>query len=115
MGIKLNINDFRRLLDRSASDLSATTVDKLQAARRAALQHQQTKQPTLVHAWLAEHGIIGHHASHQHKALNWGLATLLAVAMVGGISYWQITPERDHSTIDIAILTDELPVHMYVD
>jgi hypothetical protein len=34
---------------------------------------------------------------------------------VSGVSYWQHTSERDHSAIDIAILTDDLPVHMYVD
>ena len=115
MGIKLNINDIRRLLDRSASDLNATTVDRLQAVRRTALQHQQTKRPTFMHAWLNEHGIIGHHPSHQHKALNWGLATLLAVVLIGGVGYWQNASERDHSELDIAILTDDLPVHMYVD
>jgi hypothetical protein len=115
MGIKLNINDISRLLDRSTSELSTKTADGLHAARRAALQHQQIKQPTLVHAWLNEHGIIGHHGSHQHKTLNWGLAALLAVVLIGGIGYWQNASEHDHSELDIAILTDDLPVHMYVD
>lgn len=115
MGIKLNIDDIGRVLDRSTSELSTKTADGLHAARRAALQHQQIKQPTFVYAWLNEHGIIGHHASHQHKALNWGLAALLAIVLIGGIGYWQNTSERDHSELDIAILTDDLPVHMYVD
>jgi hypothetical protein len=115
MGIKLKIEEIGRLLDRSTSNLSTTTMDGLHAARRAALKHQQTKQPTPVHAWLSEHGIIGHHASHQHKALNWGLATLLAVVLIGSIGYWQNASEHDHSELDIAILTDDLPVHMYVD
>jgi hypothetical protein len=115
MGIKLNHKDIGRLLDRSTSNLNATTVDGLQAARRAALQHQQTKQPTLVYAWLNEHGIISHHASLQHKTLNWGLAALLVVVLISGFGYWQNTYENDHSELDIAILTDELPVHMYVD
>jgi len=114
MGIKLKIEDIQHLLNRSASDLSADTLDKLQRARRTALRHQQTPQPTAVHAWLSQHEIIGHHSSH-HRVLNWGLAALFAVVLVSGVSYWQHTSERDHSAIDIAILTDDLPVHMYVD
>ena len=115
MGIKLNIDDISHLLDRSASELGPKTADGLHAARRSALQHQRTKQPTVVHAWLNEHGIIGHHASHQHKVLNWGLAAFLAVVLIGGVGYWQNASEHDHSELDIAILTDDLPVHMYVD
>lgn len=115
MGIKLNLDDISRLLNSSASNLSSKTADGLHTARRAALQHHQAEQPTLVKAWLNEHGIIGHHASHHHKTLNWGLAALLAIVLVGGISYWQNATEIDHSELDIAILTDDLPVHMYVD
>ena len=115
MGIKLKIEDIRHLLNGSANDLSSDTLDKLQCARRTALQHQQLKQPSAVHAWLSQHGVIGHHPSAQHRALNWGLAALLAVVLVSGISYWQHNSERDHSALDIAILTDDLPVHMYVD
>jgi len=115
MGIKLKIEDIQHLLNRSTSDLSPDTLDKLQRARRTALQHQQTTQQTAVHAWLSQHGVIGHHPSSQHRALNWGVAALFAVVLVSGVSYWQHTSERDHSAIDIAILTDELPVHMYVD
>jgi inorganic pyrophosphatase len=35
--------------------------------------------------------------------------------LISGFGYWQNTYENDHSELDIAILTDELPVHMYVD
>lgn len=115
MGIKLKIEDIQHLLNRSTSDLSTDTLDKLQRARRTALQHQQISQPNAVHAWLSQHEVIGHHPSSQHRVLNWGLAALFAVVLVSGVSYWQHTTERDHSAIDIAILTDDLPVHMYVD
>jgi len=115
MRIKLNVDDIGHLLEGSSSKLAPATADKLYLARRAALQHQRIKHPTVVHAWLDELGIIGHHASHQHKALNWGLAALLAVVLIGGVGYWQNTFERDHSELDIAILTDDLPLHMYVD
>lgn len=114
MGIKLNIDNISRLLDRSASELNKETIARLHASRLAALQHQQIKHPTFVFAWLNEHGIIGHHAPHQHRALQWGLTVLLAAVLIGGVGYWQ-NAEHDHSELDIAILTDDLPVHMYVD
>ncbi len=115
MGIKLNLDDIKRVLDRSTGDLDTVTADRLLAARRTALQHQQTKQPSFALAWLSEHGIISHPHAHPQKVLNWGLAMLLTLMLVGGVSYCQSTSERDHSEIDIAILTDDLPVHMYVD
>ena len=115
MGIKLNIDEVRSLLNRSTADLSIETLDRLQSARRTALQHQQIAQQTPVHAWLSQHGLIGHHSSHQHRTLHWGLAALLVVVLIGGVGYWKNVSEHDHSELDIAILTDDLPVHMYVD
>lgn len=114
MGIRLKIEDVTNLLNRSASGLAPDTVDKLHAARRAALQHQRMSRPAPVYTWLEQHGILGHRASH-HKSLNWGLTALLVIVLFGGTGYWHSISERDHSAVDIAILTDELPVHMYVD
>ncbi len=114
MNRKLTSAELGRLLSRSAAQLDKETSDKLLAARHAALQHQQTTQQTPVLAWLNEHGLILHHPSH--KMVNRGLAMLLAAVLLLGISfYWQHACEHDHSDIDIEILTDDLPVDMYVD
>lgn len=115
MGIKLNINDVGKLLNHSTTQLDHGTLDKLQAARRTALQHQLTSRPAPVLAWLNEHGLIYHRSSHSHKSLNWGMAVLLVAVLLGGTLYWQHANEHDHADIDIAILTDDLPVDMYVD
>jgi len=116
MGLKLNINDVGQLLNNSTTQLDYGTLDKLHTARRTALQYQQTRQPAPVLSWLNEHGLIHHHhGHHSHKALNFGMAVLLVAVLIGGVSYWQHSYEHDHSDIDIAILTDDLPVDMYVD
>jgi len=115
MGIKLNTDDIQRLLNRSTGEISPDTLDKLQNARRTALQHQRLEKQSPVYAWLSEHGILGHHNSPQHKLLSWGMAVIFASILVIGIGYWQNVSEHDHSDIDIAILTDDLPVDMYVD
>jgi non-ribosomal peptide synthetase component F len=115
MSMKLNTKEIKQLLNRSAAQLDNGTLDKLQSARRTALQYQQTEQQAPVLAWLTEHGVIHHHSAPFHKAYNLGMAALLLALLVGGALYWQQSYDHDHSDIDIAILTDDLPVDMYVD
>jgi hypothetical protein len=115
MNQKLNTKEIGQLLDHAAARLDQETLDKLMAARRTALSHQQTAQQAPVLAWLSGHGLIHHGSSHSHKAFNWGVAALVAAVLFGGALYLQQSYEHDHSDIDIAILTDELPVDMYVD
>lgn len=111
---KLNTKEIGQLLDHSAARLDKGTQDKLMAARRVALNHQRTTRQAPVLSWLTEHGMI-HHGTHSHKAFNWGVAALVAAILFGGALYVQQSYDHDHSDIDIAILTDDLPVDMYVD
>jgi hypothetical protein len=115
MNRKLNTKEIGQLLNRSAAQLDRGTLDKLQSSRRTALQYQRATQQAPVMAWLTQHGLIGHHSTTGHKTINWGLATLLLLVLLGGSLYWQQVSERDPADIDIAILTDDLPVDMYVD
>ncbi len=114
MNTKLNTREIGQLLNRSANQLDRGTLDKLQAARRAALQHQHTEQQAPVLAWLTEHGVIHHGSTPYHRAYNFGVIALLVAILFGGALYWQQTC-NDHSDVDLAILTDDLPVEMYVD
>ncbi len=113
MKTKINIRDIGPLLNDSTTRLDNDTLDKLRDARRTALQYQQTEQHVPVLAWLHQHGLI--HMHSKHKSHHWGMAALLAVILFSGVIYWQQVYEHDHSDIDIAILTDDLPVDMYVD
>lgn len=115
MNRKLNTREIGKLLDRSAAQLDQDTLTKLASARRTALQYQQTTQHAPALAWLTEHGLIHNHSSSHRKVVNLGIAAVLAALLLGGMVYWQHTHEHDHSDIDIAILTDDLPVDMFVD
>ncbi|MDD5058481.1 MAG: DUF3619 family protein [Sideroxydans sp.] len=116
MNIKLNTRDVGQLIERSATQLDNNILNKLQAARQNALQHQRAASHFYIPNWLGGN-VLAH--SHLHlpysRAGNWGLAVLLVAVLFGGSLYWQSLNEHDHAEIDIAILTDDLPVDMYVD
>jgi uncharacterized membrane protein YgdD (TMEM256/DUF423 family) len=112
---KLSPQDIAKLLDHSATKLQQGTLDGLLSARRTALQHQLTKHPAPVMAWLTEHGLIQHHSMQHHKAFNWGMAALLVAVLFSGALYMQQSYDHDHSDTDIAILTDDLPIDVYID
>ncbi len=112
--LKLNTREIGRLLNRSADQLDQETLNKLQSSRCTALKYQQKKQQAPALAWLVQHGLIGTH-SPGHKALGFGMGMLLALILLGSIFYLQPAGEIDHAEIDIAILTDDLPVDLYVD
>lgn len=118
MGKKLILRDIGKVLNRSITQLDNGTLDKLRDARRNALQHQLTPKHSPVTVWLSHLGLI-HHGSHHsgifHKSHNLALALLLAMSVSAGVYYWHSSHEHDHSEIDMAILTDDLPVEMYVD
>jgi hypothetical protein len=113
MGLKLNVKEIGPLLEASARQIDQDTVDRLHAARRAALERQRPARPVTVLAHL-RHFATGH-AHGQHRPLNWAGAILLAAIAIGALWYWQLGYMHSHAELDLAILTDDLPLHMYVD
>jgi hypothetical protein len=111
MKTKLTYKEIGRLLDRSANQLDRSTLDSLQTARQQALQHQRVSAST----WVNHNGILHGHLHLSQRALNWIIAAVVASLLVINLTYWDRTYEHEHVDIDIAILTDDLPVDMYVD
>ncbi|MDP2695598.1 MAG: DUF3619 family protein [Gallionella sp.] len=98
-----------QLLTRAAQQLDDDTVTALRRARNVALEKQSLSSP--VFALSAAHNIrwLMPHSAHQ-----WMVAIILFVAILfGGVSYWQ--HENDMSHLDAAILTDDLPLEVFVD
>ncbi|MBB5416672.1 hypothetical protein QF000_006553 [Paraburkholderia atlantica] len=114
----------RRALDENTASLPAATVDRLAAARRAALAR---KKPEAVSAPVFVPAFAGMPAglpqgsfeprrrwSLRRFALAWPLAALV-VSLIG-IAYWedhQRTAEL--ADIDAAMLSDDLPLNAYLD
>ncbi len=104
----------RQLLNRSATQLRPDTLSALRDARREALSHHQLRYagaPALSAASLGSRlRPLGQHRLPYYLAA----LVLLTTLCVGGAAYWQHTSEPSEE-IDIAILTDDLPIQVYVD
>ena len=111
MSQKLTPREIGRLLDRSANQLSRSTLNDLHLARQHALQHQQVS----VTAWVSRNGMLHGHLQLSQRALNWIIAAVVASLLVINLAYWERMSDHDHSDIDVQILTDDLPVDAYVD
>lgn len=116
----------RRALDENAASIPPATVDRLAAARRAALAR---KKPETVSApvfapALAGAGMPGglsrgelpqrRRSPLRRFALAWPLAALV-VSLVG-IAYWEDQQRTaELADIDAAMLSDDLPLNAYLD
>lgn len=101
-------------LDGGVDQLGAGTRERLAAARKAALVHYR-EAPVRVFglAWAGRVGdFMGQHVFGARIA---AIVTALVVATAGGI-YWQnVAPNGDLADVEIALLTDELPINAYLD
>lgn len=104
---QINTEQIARLLTQSAEQLNEPTVYALASARRNALQRQSSRSPVFMLAparWVTAGMAAG----------------VLMVMLVGTGSYLHHEQqdqarEQQISDLDVAILTDELPIEVFVD
>lgn len=109
------INTIKELLDKSSSQLAPHTLENLRSARINALEHQRTQHSVPVLSWLGHQG-KQHESFRSSKSLNWLIAALLAACLIIVASYWHThVTEHEISEVDLAILTDDLPIHAFLD
>lgn len=98
-------------LDRSLGELPASTIQKLQAARMAALgrYHHDPAQGrsrvvALLYGWGSGRGLT----------MRLVLPVAIVIASITGLLFWQMsTPHEDE--LDTGLLAGELPIHAYID
>jgi hypothetical protein len=111
----MNENDLARRiverLDPSLGELPASTVEKLQAARMAALSRyrqdagqENRRAGLLFRALMPGHGL----------AMRLVLPMAIVVASLTGLLYWQMSPPHEDE-LDAGMLAGELPIHAYID
>lgn len=112
----------RRALDETAASIPATTVDRLAAARRAALARKKPEPvsapvfvPAFAGAGMPQVDLPQRRRSPLRRfALAWPLVALL-VSLVG-IAYWEDQQRTaELADIDAAMLSDDLPLNAYLD
>lgn len=107
----LMLEDVAKLLTHATMQLDTETVVSLRQARNVALERQLLKRPGFTLSVM--HGSC---RLISHLARQWAVtAILLGVIFFGGISYWINTQENDLAHLDIAILTDDLPLEVFVN
>lgn len=100
----------KQLLNSSLPHIEQPTLDRLHDIREQVLARYAARAaaPSLV----AASGFV---FGTQRKSNLWVITVLLAACLVSGITYWHRGTERNVSDEDIAILTDDIPIHMYVE
>ena len=115
MTSKQKPHSIKQTLDASTAQLSPLTLEKLRMARSKALEQQRTNSTAPVFAWLGNHSDKNGNANTS-KSLQWAVAALFVAFLFSGASYWEdYTNEHEISEVDVAILTDDLPIHVFLD
>lgn len=110
---RLDATKVVRALECAAAGLDKPTLARLRDARALAMGRLDAARTAPAHVFT----LAGHHAhllqkSHHRLAA----ALLLAALLLGAASFWHMqSAERDDSEVDIAILTGDLPMDVYVD
>ena len=110
---ELNIDSIKQLLTRSAEQPTLAVQTKLRAAReQALLRYDGQTAPAHAWAWAGLPAGSGMHRTPVYGAY----AVLLAIVLFGAATWWQHTTKDSEDTeVDIAILTDEMPVSVYAN
>jgi len=115
MSNQLDTGKIANLLTQSSRQLDAETTSALADVRRQALKNQRVRtQEAVLSSGRGTHDLVS------HSGHNWLFFGIVAAIFVFAVGYWQHFQEQQHqeqhiSSIDVAILTDDLPLEVFVD
>lgn len=99
-----------RLLTLSTRQLDESTLSALHSARQNALKRQMVRAPVFaLNTGRETHSLI------PDTLQQWVVAGLLVAMLIVGTSFWHHVQEQQITELDVAILTDDLPIEVFVD
>lgn len=110
---KLNHEKIKHLLNRSVIRLERPVLMRLRNARGLALVRYEARSASPTYAWAGN--FTSNTADTPQKTHFLAATVLLAAVLFGAATYWNQVTDNDTSDVDIAILTDDLPMHVYID
>lgn len=111
MTTKLDPKKVAQILNQSTRQLDENTLSALQQARAKALQRQATPAHILRLAGGRWTSLLVPHSAQQ-----WITAGLLALVLASGAGmWWQHHHHQQIVELDVEILTDELPIEIFLD
>jgi len=115
MNEKLNTESVRQLLNRSSARIASPTLASLRAAREKALVRYDARSSVPAFAWATALVGSGNTAGPMRRHYYWASIILLAACLFSATNFMMHALEHDDSEVDVAILTDDLPIDVYVD
>lgn len=111
MNTRLNPHQVAKLLNQSSHQLDDNTLLALAKARNLSLQ-KQASGVSAAHVLATGKWSWG---PMSNMAPQWLATGFIAVVLVFGIGFLQHQHEQQFSDVDVAILTDDLPIEIFVD
>jgi hypothetical protein len=113
---ELDPGKIAQLLTQGTRQMDAVTVSALDNARQIALKRHSARAAVFtlnpasayMSARWADRLIL-------HSVQPWLAGGLLIAVLIAGTGYWQSVQEQQIDETDVAILTDELPIEVFVD
>jgi len=99
-----------RMLTLSSQQLDDKTLSALRNARQLALKRQAVRAP----AFALNTGRGTHHLIPD-SIQAWVIGGLLLTILIVGMSFWHNIQKQQADELDVAILTDDLPIEVFVD
>lgn len=107
------LKQLKQILDRSLTRLDKPVLARLQVARTRAVANHAHRRVAPALSWAGNitwESVTTHYKPHLLAA-----TVLLAAVLFSTMSYWPQPAETDNTQVDISILTDDLPMHVYLD
>jgi hypothetical protein len=107
---ELNLSKISQLLTQSTRQMDSNTISALVDARQNALKRQSVRLSALAFNTGQEMQSLISESIQQ-----WVVSGIFVLMLIVGTGFWHNVQEQQISDLDVAILTDDLPIEVLVE